>query len=306
MLRFLIVALASLALSACKLSVIVTGGGDVQSLSGTRDCAGGNVCEFEITDTTFTESFTAVPRDGYQFVKWRKGGSDFFCPDSPNASCILSNVGGAGNTAIESIVASFAMFHIMPVFEFVGIDTDEDGIKDHLDPDDDNDGLLDGVDPCPLNPDPACVASSVVLEQLIANTCWTVSVDVGNAAAQTFIAPATGSLTEIGFAIQGDGASTNLVILEGDINGSTVFFQAINTPVISGAPAAMMPYTLNVPLAVTSGQLYTIAIDDTGGFGLRFCGSSANPYDGGNAYQVKYFSSTSFPADDAAFSVTIE
>jgi len=303
--KLLILAMAALAISGCKLAVIVTEGGDVQSLSSTRDCAGGNVCEFEITDTTFSESFTAIPKAGYQFVKWRNGGSDFFCPDSLNAACNLSNVGGAGIPAIEAVVASFMIFHIMPIFEFVGIDTDGDGIKDHLDDDDDNDGLLDGVDPCPLNPDPACGALAV-LEQLIADTCWTVNADVGNAAAQTFIAPATGSLTEIGFAIQGDGASTNLIILEGDINGSALFFQAISTPVISGAPATMVPYTLGVPLAVTAGQLYTISIADTGGFGLRFCGSSANPYIGGNAFQVELFSSTSFPADDAAFRVTIE
>lgn len=33
---------------------------------------------------------------------------------------------------------SVALFYIMPLFKFVGIDTDGDGIKDHVDEDDDN------------------------------------------------------------------------------------------------------------------------------------------------------------------------
>jgi len=68
-------------LAGCKLNVIATPGGDVESLSGARDCSAGNVCEFEITDTNFSESFTAIPKEGYVFSKWYKGGN-FYCGDS--------------------------------------------------------------------------------------------------------------------------------------------------------------------------------------------------------------------------------
>ena len=301
--KSLLIALSLLTLSGCKLGVIVTEGGDVESASDIRDCAAGTVCEFEINDTNFTDAFTAVPKDGYQFVKWR-GGSDFFCADQVNPTCALSNVGGAGNATIEAVVASFQLFLIMPVFEFVGIDTDEDGIFDHLDPDDDDDGIPDGDDPCPLNPDPLCGPAAVV-EQLLSDACWTVNADVGNAVAQSFIAPASGTISEITLAVQSDAADANLVISEGDINGSVVFFQALGGPPINNSTAAMTPFTLNTPLAVSKDQLYTVAVTDSGGFGLRFCGTSTNPYADGNAYQMELFSTTAYPSDDAAFSITI-
>jgi hypothetical protein len=142
---------AAVVLTGCKLVVHVTSGGDVQSASGTRNCAGADLCEFEITDTNFTDSFTATPREGYVFSRWHKG-DGFFCAGSTNPTCALSNTGAAGNTGIEALIDSQEMFHIMPIFEFVGIDTDGDGIKDHLDEDDDNDGIFDIDDPYPLDP----------------------------------------------------------------------------------------------------------------------------------------------------------
>jgi len=71
----------------------------------------------------------------------------------------------------------------MPHFQFVGVDTDGDGIHDHLDEDDDNDGILDGDDGCPLNPNTPCqlitasdtiVASGRVWAQvdLFTNVSW--------------------------------------------------------------------------------------------------------------------------------------
>lgn len=303
--KFLAVLLTSGFIAGCKLAVVVTQGGDVQSLSTLRDCAGGNVCEFEINDSTFSDSFTAVPREGYQFIKWRAGGSDFFCGNSVNPTCSLSNVGTAGNAGIEAVIASFQMFHIMPVFEFVDIDTDSDGIKNHLDDDDDNDGVLDVDDLCPLDPDPAC-GLVVTIEQLIVNTCWTVSEDVGNAVAQSFTPAVSGNITQVGMAVESDAFNNNLFVIEGGIDGDVIHVQSAVTPTITGSPAALVPYALTAPVPVIAGQQYTIAVDDTGGFGMRFCGSGANPYSGGQAYQVKLFISAAHPTDDAAFSITIE
>lgn len=144
-----------LTMTGCKLALVVTSGGDVQSLSGIRDCAGGNLCEFQISDASFSDSFTAVPRAGYVFAYWQ-GGSGFLCGESTNPTCDVSNTAYAGNAAVEPIISSGLFFQAMPVFQFVGVDTDDDGIPNFLDEDDDNDGLLDADDPCPTNPDLAC------------------------------------------------------------------------------------------------------------------------------------------------------
>lgn len=150
----LIAALVSL-LSSCKLVLMVTSGGDLQSLSGNNDCAGGNLCEIEILDTSFDETFTAIPRAGYVFEKWQ-GGQGYLCPESTNPTCAISNTFLAGVAGAEPVIASGAFYYAKPVFKFVGIDTDGDGIKDYLDEDDDNDGILDVDDPCPLIDDVTC------------------------------------------------------------------------------------------------------------------------------------------------------
>lgn len=63
------IALCVMALASCKVHVIALQGGEVQSIaSGT--CLEQTNCVHEITDTNYTESFTAVSADGYQFVKW--------------------------------------------------------------------------------------------------------------------------------------------------------------------------------------------------------------------------------------------
>jgi hypothetical protein len=135
--------------AACKLAVMVPSGGDVTSASGTRNCAGGSLCEHNITDSTFNETFTAVARPGYVFSRW-SAGPGFLCADSKNPTCTISNVGTAGNAGIEAVIATGQFFYAMPLFDFVGVDTDGDGTKDHQDTDDDNDGVIDTLDNCPL------------------------------------------------------------------------------------------------------------------------------------------------------------
>jgi hypothetical protein len=119
--RILVTFLTVLALSGCKLAVIVVEGGEVQSTaSGT--CAvispgvNGNVCIHEITDTSYNETFTAVAGTGFEFDRWSTGG-DFFCADSTDPVCVLSNGIGAGNPGIESIIASDRTYYLMPIFK---------------------------------------------------------------------------------------------------------------------------------------------------------------------------------------------
>jgi len=140
----------SASISGCKLDLIVSSGGDVTSASGTRDCAGGTVCEFNVTDFTFNDSFTAVARPGFIFSKW-SAGDGFQCANSTNPTCTINNsVLTPGNPLIDEVMASDRVFYALPLFTFVGIDTDGDGTMNHFDPDDDNDGVLDGADDCPL------------------------------------------------------------------------------------------------------------------------------------------------------------
>lgn len=136
-------------IAGCKLAVIVPTGGDVTSTSGTRNCLGGSICEHNITDTSFNDTFTAVARPGYVFSKW-SAGPGFLCANSTNPTCVTTNVGTVGNPFVESVIATGQHFYVMPLFDFVGIDTDGDGVKDHLDADDDNDGVQDVDDACPL------------------------------------------------------------------------------------------------------------------------------------------------------------
>ena len=101
-------------LAGCKIAVIVTEGGQVQS-TGSGTCLAGAVCIHEVTDTNYTESFTAVADQSWQFVRWNSG-TAFFCGDSTAPTCVISNVGLAGNTDAEAFVATDFSYYLMPVF----------------------------------------------------------------------------------------------------------------------------------------------------------------------------------------------
>lgn len=134
--------------TGCKLAVMVSPGGNVYSASGTRNCDGPDYCEFDITDPTFTETFTAEPRAGFTFEKWQ-GGDGFFCADSTDPVCTLTLPGGTEGSAIVSIGQTGS---IRPLFSGpTDLDTDGDGIVNLLDPDDDGDGYPDDGDQCPLD-----------------------------------------------------------------------------------------------------------------------------------------------------------
>lgn len=148
--RYLLLSSVFLIITGCKLAVMVPSGGDVTSASNTRNCPGGSLCEHNITDSTFNESFTAVAKPGYVFTKWNTG-AGFLCGDSTNPTCVIESTWfSPGNAALDALFAGGMFVYAMPLFEFVGIDTDGDGQKDHVDTDDDNDGVLDVEDNCPL------------------------------------------------------------------------------------------------------------------------------------------------------------
>jgi hypothetical protein len=152
MTKTLFVLCIATAMVGCKISVIVPSGGDVQSNSGTRNCPGAQVCEFEVRAANFSDSFTATPSPGYAFVKWQKG-DRFQCGDSTNSTCTVSNEALAGIPGILNFIVGGDVYYAMPIFSFVGVDSDGDGVQDHLDEDDDGDGFPDIEDPYPLDPD---------------------------------------------------------------------------------------------------------------------------------------------------------
>ena len=66
--------------TGCKVTVMVPRGGDVQSTaSGT--CLELTNCVHDIVDSTYTESFTAAPKAGFQFIKWNQPRQ---CADIPH------------------------------------------------------------------------------------------------------------------------------------------------------------------------------------------------------------------------------
>lgn len=151
-LRLCLWAFIAIAVSGCKLDVMVPPGGTVASASDARNCdgsTGGNYCTFDLTtaELPFIESFSASAMPGYRFVKWQKA-AGFACGDSTDATCIIAI---SDNSLGRTLLAGFGTRYLMPVFEYLGIDTDGDGILDLRDADDDNDGIEDSEDSCPLS-----------------------------------------------------------------------------------------------------------------------------------------------------------
>jgi hypothetical protein len=113
-LKFLLLISIAAVMAGCKLAVIVVEGGEVQSI-GSGTCLEGTICVHQVSDTNYTETFTAVPNSGWAFVKWNSGGG-FFCQGSTDPICVISGEGAEENQAIEAIVESDETFYIMPMF----------------------------------------------------------------------------------------------------------------------------------------------------------------------------------------------
>ncbi len=122
----------SILLSGCKLFVTVGTGGSVSG-SGGSNCSENSVCEIEITDATFIETFTAVPKAGFQFKQWEEG-DGYLCGNQTSVHCTLDNTAAAGNSALEAVIASNRSFAIRPIFEmasgYIGSTT---SLFDHTD-----------------------------------------------------------------------------------------------------------------------------------------------------------------------------
>jgi hypothetical protein len=153
-LKLLVILSTFLVLQACKLAVIVVEGGEVQSI-GSGTCPESTICVHQVSDTSFSETFTAVPDSGWAFVKWNAGGG-FFCQGSTDPACVVSSVGTEGDASIEALIASNKTFYIMPIFEPISEPVTGDG-KEWLQPKDfTNHSYLQVSEVCPAG---ACSGS---------------------------------------------------------------------------------------------------------------------------------------------------
>jgi hypothetical protein len=149
--RLLLAACMALTATGCKLDIMVPPGGMVESASGARDCDAaleGKYCTFDLSTVTlpFSETFTASAKPGYQFLQWKKA-DGFKCGGSTSPTCTLEI---EDSEYARAALAGFKTLYLMPEFEYLGIDTDGDGILDPHDTDDDDDGRDDTEDNCPL------------------------------------------------------------------------------------------------------------------------------------------------------------
>jgi Divergent InlB B-repeat domain/Thrombospondin type 3 repeat len=142
-----LLALASL-VAGCKLEVVAIQGGGVSYGPHPEDvCAEGRNCVLEITELNYAEPrvFTAIPKPGYEFVKWQKG-EGFLCGGSTNPTCTVTLPENPDQA--RAITALFVTARVMPVYNDVGFDPDGDGTRNEVDADDDGDGVLDVDDEC--------------------------------------------------------------------------------------------------------------------------------------------------------------
>lgn len=102
-------------LNGCRLALSVVEGGSIESASGVYTCLEGKNCIIEISDTDFTETFTAVADDGWVFTNWLAG-QNMLCGGSTDPECPIDLTGLAGDENAEAVIASDALFYLSPVF----------------------------------------------------------------------------------------------------------------------------------------------------------------------------------------------
>jgi hypothetical protein len=138
-----------LALSGCKIGIVIFEGGKVISESELYSCSAGQTCLIDASTTSFDETFIAYPDLGWEFKNWIKG-DGFFC-GGQSEPCILTTARLADNTALVAVLQSDKTFYLIPKFQLLDIDTDGNGIKDGLDSDADGDGVINSSDAFPLD-----------------------------------------------------------------------------------------------------------------------------------------------------------
>lgn len=113
--KFLLLMSILVLMVGCKLAVIVVEGGKVIS-NNSGPCFDSRICIVDVSDPTFSDTFTAVPWSGWYFEKWNSG-DRFFCDGSTDPKCTLSFRGYEESIEAQDMVASSEMFYLMPIFK---------------------------------------------------------------------------------------------------------------------------------------------------------------------------------------------
>ncbi len=107
-----IIALALL--SGCKIVIETPEGGAVTSASGQNYCAPSSTCEIDVSDTYFSESFSAEAGEGYIFTGWEKRHKGF-CGNSLNV-CDLSTRDFGNSADLLKLLETDVTFYLQPRF----------------------------------------------------------------------------------------------------------------------------------------------------------------------------------------------
>lgn len=107
-----------LLLNGCRIVVITPDTGSVTTIDS-GNCPPGTRCTLDVYDIHFTDSFSAVPNPGYEFVGWKKRDKGL-CGGNVGP-CELSTGDMAGNDALLSVLESDEEFYLEPVFRAIPI-----------------------------------------------------------------------------------------------------------------------------------------------------------------------------------------
>jgi hypothetical protein len=108
-----ITAIALLLLAGCKIVVQVPEGGQVVSDQGLV-CAAGESCVIDVADSSYLETFEAVPAAGYVFSKWYQA-NGYLCGGS-SLTCAFSAAFVEGNASLEALLDDDFNVYLQPVF----------------------------------------------------------------------------------------------------------------------------------------------------------------------------------------------
>lgn len=105
----------ALTVGGCKLKVYVpTGEGHVESKSGAFYCSLMSVCNIDIVDTGFEETFRAVPQEGFVFAGWKDRPQGLYGNSIEDA--YITSAVPVSNQAFMDLLASDATYFLEPRF----------------------------------------------------------------------------------------------------------------------------------------------------------------------------------------------
>jgi cytochrome c5 len=118
-LQLFIPILAVILLASCKVKVNVPDGGEVNTESAAFSCGAGEMCEIDVVDLFFDETFVAEPANGFVFKAWKKRHRGL-CGGNKKP-CRLFTSGFEGNEILMSFLENDEEFFLEPVFESVAL-----------------------------------------------------------------------------------------------------------------------------------------------------------------------------------------